>query len=351
MGDDQKRAVEGGHCPVKRLKTSLGFILSGTLRRWLAGMFVMYYLSVAVWSKEAFASFVDNLSHNTMIRALFVLFLLNVTFRAFGVLRALWGQRLKFILRAPFYVGLVLLLISFFMSVNMRETAQIMVGLGDSVEVSWDNTLYRVERVDSALKKQVLKTEESLIFDYEPSLVLSDTNGVQYSIGAFPPSRVRSSYMHILNFGIGPHVILRKRDAVVSQGYVPLRLTPFGSMDTFAITPYPYLFSLRVLPNNVVKKGTESAQEYDLEKPLYGLMITRGDTMIAKAETDRMAFFDQDWSIGFLPPADWVLLEAVYDPFLPGVVAGLILLPVGVLCFSFSVLLGRRSKPREASRP
>ncbi len=307
-------------------------------------LLLIYYLTIAVWSKEAFASFVQNLANSNLFRAFSIVFLVNVTLVSIDALRALWrtNTKLKFILALPLTAGLILLLLSFFMSVNMRETVQTVVGLGDTVEVPWDNDLYRVERIEPALKKHALKTDESLIFDYEPAVTLRSPSGELYGIRAFPPSRVRSTYVHILNFGIGPYVELYHGNDLVSEGYVPLRLTPYGSVDRFDIAPYPYRFYLSIVPTRVVKKGREAAREYDLERPVYGVTVTKGDTTVAKGETADRLQFDGSWTVRFLAPADWVLLEAVSDPFLPGIVAGLVLVLLGLPCLLLSLVLFRR---------
>ncbi len=320
----------------KALQRALSLLGSKTATVWLAGFFILYYLSAAVWSGEAFSSFVGNLSSNNYFRSLYVLFALNLTFRIVLSARGLWPVKAVFFLRLPLYTGLVVFLVSFFMTLNIRESGQALVTDGSEFYIPWENARIRVAGVDSALAKRALREEKSLIFDYEPRVMLVDDSGGRHEIGAFPPKRLRSTFMHILNFGIAPGVELRRGREMLANGYMPLRLTPYGTTDTFELRPFPYKFYLRILPTRVVRKGEETAREYDLTTPRYGIDVVKGDTLIAKTQTDLMLTFDGDMSLRFFPPTDWVLLEFAYDPFLVPLVVGLVLVAAGLALYPLS---------------
>ena len=320
------------------IRVIISFLGSKTLTVWLVGALIVYYLTVAVWSREAFATFILNLSRNDLFRVLYVLFVINAALRIIAALKALWPRRRRFFLKLPLYAGLLLFIAAAFMSLNVRKSRIILLGHGDRVTVAWDRAPLRVIGIESALKKRMLRTEGSAVFDYEPSVTLIDGRGRRYSINAFPPKKIGSSFMHIMNFGIGPGVELRKGGRTVTKGYMALRLTPFGAVDRFAIDPYPYTFYLSILPNRVLKKGNEAARDYDLTTPRYRVEVTKGDRVIAGAETDTMISFDKDMSLHFSPPDDWVLLQAAYDPFFPWFVTGLVLLLLGSILYPFTFL-------------
>ena len=129
----------------------------------------------------------------------------------------------------------------------------------------------------------------------------------------------------------------------MSRGYVALRLTPFGVVDTFEMEPNPYRFYVSVVPNNTVKKGREIARDYDLEKPRYHIEIVRGDRAIyaGDVETDKDTAFDGQMTLRFFTPSDWVLLDIAYDPFLPWFVTGIVLLIAGALLYPLALLMTR----------
>ena len=312
----------------------ISFLRSRTLTVWLVGLFIAYYLSMAVWVGEAFGRYVIHLSSNNLFRAFYVLFLVNVIFRVFDALRASWRSRPRFFLQLPLLLGLVLLLISFFLSVNMRKMLwSPPLGRGDVITVPWDSLSYQIVSVVPALEKKALRMNDAAVFDFEPGITMRGSDGRQYSIGAFPPQRVGTTYFHVLQFGIGPGIELKMKGEIVSKGYVALRLAPFGSVDTFEMPPFPYTFSLSIIPNKVMKKGKETVRDYDLEKPKYRVEIVKGDRIIAQKETDSSVSFDGEMSISFIEPDDWVLLEIVYDPFLSTFVISLAMLALGVLLY------------------
>lgn len=326
---------------MKLMRSCMVFLRSTTLTIWLVGLFLLSYLTVAVWSKEALGFFIMLLSSNNLFRFAYLVFFLNVTLRSVTALIILWPARARFFLRMPLYIGLVIFLFSFAMSVNIRQTKWILVGEGDIPDIPWEQNAFQVAHVESALEKKALRTEESLIFDYEPTLTVTDRNGVHYAIGAFPPRRALSTFMHVLNFGIGPGVELRKKDVIVARGEVALRLIPFGSVDTFDMPPFPYKFYLSLLPNRVIKKGKEIARDYDLEKPRYGIEIVKGEKVIAKGETDTQITFDRDMSLTFYKPANWVQLEVVHDPFLIGLGVGYALIFIGLISYVLEIVVFR----------
>ena len=159
------------------MRGALSFLGSRTLTIWIAGMFLLYYLSVALWSKEAFASFVLNLSGSTLFKFVYVLFVVNVAFRMAAGFKGLMRSRARFLMRLPLYAGLLLFLVAFFMSLNIRQNKSILLGEGDPVEIPWERAAYQVLRVKPALEEKALRTESSAIFDYEPGLTISAATG------------------------------------------------------------------------------------------------------------------------------------------------------------------------------
>jgi len=317
----------------------LAFLRSRTLTVWLVGLFILYYLTMAVWVGEAFGRYVSHLSSSNFFRAFYLLFFFNVLLRSYDALRAAWSHRPNAFLRLPLYLGLIIFLAGFFLSLNFRQTQWLRpMGREDVISVPWDAQSYQIETVVPALEKKVLRTvEDTRIFDYEPGVTIRDRIGRQHLIGAFPPRKIGSTYFHVLTFGIGPGIELRKRNEVVEKGQVALKLTPFGSVDTFELPPFPYKFYLSIVPNRLVKKSKETARDYDLAHPRYRVEIVKGDQVIAKAETETSVPFDGDMELFFFEPDDWVVLEAVRDPYLIWFVISLAMLFVGVILFPFTL--------------
>jgi len=329
---------------MNRIAALLSFFRSRVLTVWLVGIFILYYLTVAVWSKEAFVVVITGLSHGILLRTLFVLLFLNVLARTTGrIRRELERSKARVLLRMPLYAAVLLFLCMFFMSLNTRQSVWMIRGEGDPVDFPWERGSLRIVEVTSALKQRAVRKEGSRIFDHEPSLTVVNPSGQRYRIDAFPPTKVGRTYLHVLNFGIGPDIELQREGRTIFRSFVALRLTPFGAVDVFQPPGLPFRFHLTILPNGVRPVEKELEREYDLSRPRYRVEVMRGDSVIAQGETERMLRFGDDMAIRFEKPSDWVLLEAVYDPFYPGYVASLLLLLAGGLLYPVSFLVGRKT--------
>lgn len=323
---------------MKRLKEMASFLASKTLLLWLLGLLVVYYLTVAVWFKEAFGTLVNNLSHSNLYRFFYLLFLANIALRSGKALIKIRSSKVRFFLRLPLFLGAIIFLFSAFMSLNVRDFRWLLLGTGDVVQVPWQQASLRIVHIDSAVKKKALRQDESAIFDYEPLVTLEEEGGVRHRAGAFPPRLVNSTFMQIMNFGIGPGIELRRGNAVVFKKEVALRVIPFGNTDSFTVEPLPYKFYVSIVPNRIIKKGKETARDYDLDRPRYRVEVVKGDMLIAQKETEDGLTFDQNMSLSFAPPSDWIMLNLVHDPFLAWFVVGLALMLFGLLLYPFSYL-------------
>lgn len=335
---------------MSRLRRIMTFLGSKTLLVWLVALFVLYYLTMAVWLGESFARYVVHLSSNNFLRFSYVLFFVNVLLLTVASLGKTGWASVRTLLRLPLLAGFLLLLASFFLSLNVRDFRWLLIGRGDTVALPWEQTQYRVDSIDPALKKKVLRGPDSAIFDYEPAVVLADEGGGQHRIGAYPPRLVGAGAMHVLNFGIGPGVEMLQHGQTVHQGYYGIRLVPLGVEDDFKIEPYPYTFKLKILPSEIIKRGKETANSYDLDKPVYRVTVTKGDAEIATAETAEGLSFDDGMAIRFHPPDDWVMLEAVYDPFMPWLAFSIALLFGGSILYPLSYFIGRRNRRGERGK-
>jgi hypothetical protein len=224
------------------------------------------------------------------------------------------------------------------MSVNVRDQRWLLLGEGDVMGIEWEKEKFAVRKIDPAIKKNLLQMDDSLVFSYEPKITIMDRDRYLYKIGAFPPGKVSSTYMHILNFGLAPGVELRRGENVLSKGYVVQRIVPFGRTDSFELKPLPYKVYLRILPNKIIKKGDVTARNYDIDKPRYGIEVVKGDEKIYEGETDSSVSFDNDITLNFFSPTNWVMLEVVRDPFYLWFIFGLIMLIIGLLIYPMSFL-------------
>ncbi len=323
------------------------FISSKALTAWMVFLFVLYYMTVSVWFGEAFARYIGYISNTIIGRSVYIIFFLNILFRTVITVKKQGLMNVRQILRVPLYLGFLLFLLSSFLSLNLREVRWMMLGEGDNISLPWDeNGYYRVMSIEPAIKTDLIRTEGSRVFDYEPHVnLLNLRSGERYRVGAFPVRKVGASYMHILNFGIAPVLELRDDLRVLASGPVALRLIPFGGVDSFELRELKYKFYLHVIPNRIIRKGGEVARRYDMKHPRYQIQIVKGDKTVYDGEAEDEITFDGKL-LRFFSPIYWVQVECVHDPAYPFYIASLFTLISGVILFPVSFLFRSRLPDR-----
>jgi hypothetical protein len=335
---DGKDRQDKGDIKMNVLQAIFKVLSSRRLTVWMITIFVLYYLTTAVWFGEAFGRYVVLISSNNLARSLYCIFVINLSLTLLSKLWSLRRDLVRLSLRSPLYIGFILFLLSSFLSVNLRDTRWMLLGEGDVINLPWTGNLYRIVRIDSALKRSMFRMENSPIFDYEPYAMITDNMGNIHRIGAFPASKIDNTYMHILNFGIAPVVELIEDNRVITSGPVALRLIPFGRNDSFELKSLNYRFNIKVMPNNIIKSDRgEITRRYDIERPLYHIQVIRGDRIIFEGVSGDEIRFDKRM-MRFYKPIFWIQLELVYDPVYPLFIISLLMTIAGLFIYTFSLL-------------
>jgi len=328
------------------MKRFIGILSSKTLLIWIVGSWIAYYVLTAIWTREAFAIFVGGVARNPFFKAPFVLFLVSGycnLIRASG--EALQKRRALYLIRFVLPLGVMLFLTGFFLSLSTKQFQWIVAGEEQSIQAPWSTERYMVTGIKPGLRDNFIDVQEDRgLFAYEPKVTLSDRSSKLYEIGAFPPSRIGGTYYHILNFGFAPGVRLSDISKVLEEGYIPLRLLPPGSSDSFEISPYPYRFLINLEPEKIVRKGNETRSQFSLKSPIYRVRILKGENIVTDAVSTEKITFD-GFSLSFLKPAFWVQIEVVKDIGVPIVLTGMILICIGIplyiLVFSISLIYNK----------
>lgn len=298
---------------------------------WMVCAWLIYYVTMTIWSKEAFATFVKVLSENILFQGLFVIFLINLSMRSFTYVRQRGGGgRLGRIGGGALLAGVLLLLLGFLVSVTTKRPMRSLVGEEHIIHTPWDGRRYKVQKVVPSLKSSVLDIDEGLgIFRFEPIITVESGSRLK-EVGAFPPSRFGRTYMHILQCGLAPGVKVSRNGQVFHEGYAALRLLPPGGTDVLKIERTPYSFLVKLVPVEILRKGELEAGRYDLTDPLYDIRVLRGNEEIARGRSDEKIDFDGQ-SLEILPTTYWAFLDVVRDDGIPIVASGLILMALGLL--------------------
>lgn len=315
-------------------------ILSSTAALiWLITGWVIYYVTNAVWSKEAFAKFIGGLSNNPLLQIPYIVFLICLVLNIIRAGREKFkSEIIGFLLWVFAPIGIFIFLSGYFVSSALRAQEWQLAGEGDSVIAPWQKEGLKVLRIDSSLKPEILdiQEEEGSFFAYEPKIILSD--GVkEYAVGVFPPKKIKGTYYHILNFGLGPGIrLLNPEGAIIKEGFLALRILPPGAIDNFEIAPYR--FSIRLAPDRFIKKGNTEVKVFSLVNPSYNVSVYKGEELIFEGDSKDAILFD-NIRVEFTPPTYWTYLEVVKDPGMGLILLGIALIFIGVISFPIRLII------------
>jgi hypothetical protein len=306
-----------------------GIVSSRAFLFWLLFVWVFYYVTYAIWSKEAFATFVTGLADNLLIQIPFVLFLASGALNILRESAARYREgRGLFLLWIFLPLGLLVFLTGFFMSASLRDHGFIVKGEGETVKPPWQDRTYRISGIKNPIRDEFLDAEPgSLIFEYEPRVTL-DTGQGEVEFGVFPPRNIEGTYYHILNFGLAPGVRLSDGKRMLKEGYVIQNILPPGVRDEFELPPFPYRFSLRIAPEKILEKGRTTVKVYDMKNPSYVVTVRRGEDTIFEGESVDGVAFD-GLVMSFFEPSSWVMLDIARDPGRLVIVIGIAAILIG----------------------
>lgn len=339
------------------IRRAMGFLASRELLLVLGGAWVVFYVSYSVFSTEAFAAFIKGLGWNPLFQIPFALFILSlILYSAVRGAACFREGRLRFLLWVPLSLGVVAFLSGVLVSSAFRVKQWRTVGPGDVIGPEWreGGFSYVVDKLSPNIKERTFRTEgaEGAVFTHEPKITLARKDrgrpfGRQYEVGVFPPARIDGVYYHILDFGLAPAVRFSQDGRVINEGYLAVRILPPGAVENFRVEGLPYSFNLKILPEEVEDKKDHKISYYNLKRPTYGLEAVKGDEIVGRGASAEAVRFE-DIEARFMGLSYWALVEAVQDPGVPAMAAGLALIALGLpmrgMLF-FVRLFGKRPRP------
>lgn len=319
------------------VKTSLNFLSSKALLLWLLGGWLLFYVSSAIWMKEAFAFFVSGLADNPMIQIPYLLFLISGWFNFIRVFRDKFrSNKIAFAAWLMLAVGALLYLSGFFLSVNTRHAGTLIVGKGDTVAPPWGSGSYQISSVSLGLKESLGISEDGGYLEYEPKITLTDESLNKYEVGAYPPARIGGTYFNIMDLGLAPGIKFYENGFLATDGYMVLRLLPPGAPASFYLEPYPFKFLVALSPSSY--EGDHAVPVFSLKSPVYSTRVFKGETLIAEAGAGEELSFD-NYSLAYTEPDQWVLLQASKDPGMPLVKYGIFIFIFGIPVYLLRLIL------------
>lgn len=297
---------------------------------WLLAAWVFLYATLAIWTEEAFGKYMGKLPESILLQAPFLVFIIvcSVNYVSYAVERinASWKSSPLWLM-AP--TGVLLFMTGFFVSTVFSDSGRIFVGTDSVVKPPWEDIPYVVSKVDTGLKDEIvdLGQGEGLIFSLSPRLYV-DGKGIRHEVGVFPPAKIGKTYYHIMDFGLAPGLRISRGTEILKDGFVIQRVLPPGLRDSFRVSPFPYRFAIKLLPEREMYKGKEKLGVYNLKEPLYSVVIEKGLDVVFEGDSSAPIELD-GLSMEFYGPDFWFWLEGSRNPGYLILAAGMVLLAAG----------------------
>lgn len=307
---------------------------------WMLAAWILFYATLAAWKSEAFGMYMAWLRESLLVQVPFVVFLvLALVNLASFALRKLRQSPWTASLWVCMPLGLYLFILGFFVSATISDSGRVFVGLGDTVKPPWQAEALVVGRVDSGLKDEIIdmKTQENSLFTFAPRIFL-DGGGIRHEVGAFPPTRAEGTYYHLMDFGLAPGVRIKRAGRILREGYVIQKILPPGVRDSFELPPLPYRFTLRMLPEREIIKGREKAGVYNINRPVYNVVIQKGGDIVFDG-TSAGSIEVEGMEVEFYEPDYWYWLEGSRNPGYMILFAGAVLALAGLPLFALVALV------------
>lgn len=336
------------------LRRIYSFLSSSAVLFGLSALWVFYYVTKAVWSKEAFATYILELEKNILFQGLYALFLISLLLNIIRKGGRLFteGRPLAAVLKMILPVGLLLFFAGYLISSAAREQIDDFFIEGMTIQPKWTSGEYYVKKIISNIKDEVAglsEDDESYLFTYSPEVII-EHGSKDYRVTAFPPTPAKGTFFYILSFGIAPGMKLTQNGKVIEEGVNPLRLLPPGVVDEFKRADLPYKFSLRLAEERVIEKGALRTKIYNLKDPSYYLEIYKGAQKIFDGRVLGSVSFE-GYTLEFTAHDYWVRMGVVKDNGNFLIVIGLVLMTAGIpLSIVFALIEGMKNIRHEEDK-
>ncbi len=325
---------------LKFLGTTIRLLSSKEFLLYLIGGWIIYYITLAMFSKEAFSQFTGGIVRNPFIQVPYVVFLISLCLNFIqGILNTYRKGKAYLIFWFFLPFGIIVFFASFFVSLNTRKLDYLIVGEGQVISPQWETSQYLIKEIPPVLSEGTFDVEpDKGIFAYEPKIILVDKEQKSFEVGAYPPKKIGATYYHILNFGLAPGIRLFKDNNMIDEGYMPQKILPPGVKDWFEIQPYPYRFFIKLAAEKITGSRTKL---YNFKSPAYEVSIFKGEKLIWEGNSKDDITFDKNMRLSFFQPSYWVLLEVISDSAFPFIVSGLVFITIGIPARIILVLIKR----------
>lgn len=246
--------------------------------------------------------------------------------RSSGGLVAVRG-RYSFLPGVVFRTGMVLLLTSFLLSAHARETHETVFREGEQKKLL--GATVSVGQVEANLPEDYFRVGEEGGFRLDKVSASASFEGDRHTVGTSFPTRAAGRYFRITHLGFVLPITLRERN-VDSAKEAYIDVLPPGKTDTVSVGGSAVSIGIR--PERTIDKGILKGEQFNLTKPAYRVAVNDGSD--GKRAEVRLRAGESATTgglrIGLGKSSLYVKIQAVRDPALPWIYAGLTIAAAGL---------------------
>ena len=308
-----------------------GTLASPRLLVGLALLWILVYVTVAVWLDEAFAAFVVALGNNPIVQLFYFAFVASL---GANLLRMAGNHRsegaLMLLCWAVFPAGLWLYGLGFGLSTVLGLQHWSVVQEGELLELPWQIRPWTMAELRPPFDSEyVEETSSSLLFGHEP-IALFRSGSEEAEVGAFPPSRLGDSDCNLMDFGLAPELRLTREGRTLYEGSIEGRLLPPGVSEEFDLATTGYHVRIRLVPNAHRELAGGTSRVFRMDSPRYHLVVRFGNEILFDGEAATEVQLSDGARLALEGPGYWAWVRCGRDPGRPLLMLGLGLMILGL---------------------
>lgn len=225
--------------------------------------------------------------------------------------------------------GLVVLMTAFLISMHLRKTEDAVLHEGESG--LFFGKKISLTAIESSLPEEFLQVGEKSTFGLDNVSAKLSASQKTYSVTAGFPVRIDGLYFRITDIGLYQPLSVKPQGAFDPfTSSVDLDILPPGKSSSVRLPPGELLtFTLK--PYKTLEKGLVTGELFNLETPLYHLVLQRGkDKYEGTIRPGETAEFGGDW-ISLGKNSLYINVLSVNDPALIWIQTGMLITLAGII--------------------
>jgi hypothetical protein len=231
-----------------------------------------------------------------------------------------------------FRTGIMLLLLALFASVHLRQSLEAAFRISDTKTLF--NNAVSLQNIAADLPSDYLLVGDESSFTLGNVSAIVRSLGKEYRITAGFPTRINGGYYRIVHLGYAQPFIV-STSGRHNEKNAFLDLLPPGKTQIIPLSANGNFMTIALAPERIINKGLLKGKQYNLALPTYGVVIQQGDNQTKPSPLATIKpgarMTKGPLTLAFGKSALFVKLQAVHDPALWWIYAGVVVSLAGVV--------------------